>query len=196
MKNLIAIVVLSATFAGFTTAAWADEGQSANQTAPMKHQTVELSDLLEVVSRESGNDFLVDRRVPPEIVVGTVKLRDIDYAMFLTVLRNNGLAAVPSDTAVKVIPVGYVRQYQLPILRENDDTVPGDAWVTRIITLETSAAPRLVPLLRPMIQQAGHLVADAESNALIVVAPYGVTEGLIDIVDEIEQRTKERQSSQ
>ena len=193
MKNLIAITVLLVTFAGFTTVAWADEEQSAKQAT---HETVELSELLEVVSRESGNDFLIDRRVPAEVVVGTVKLRDIDYAMFLTVLRNNGLAAISSDKAVRIIPVSQVRQYKLPMLRENDGTIPDDAWVTRVMKIENTAAPRLVPLLRPMIQQAGHLVADADANVLIVVAPYSVTERLVDIVYEIDQRSGARQSSQ
>ena len=186
MKNFIAVVVLLFASIGHAGLALAEEGQSSKQSAPPMHETVELKDLLDAVARKSGSEFLIDRRVPADVVTGTVKLRDIDYAMFLTVLRNNGLAAVPADNAIRVIPVNSVRQYKLPILQDSDDSIPGDAWVTRVFKLENTNAVRLVPLLRPMIQQAGHLVADSESNKLIVVAPYGVTEQLVEIVDEVD----------
>ena len=189
MKNLIAFVTLSAMLFGYSAAALGQEGQSGKQSVQASHETFELSELLDAVARKSGKEFLIDRRVPAEVVVGTVKLRDVDYPMFLTVLRNNGLAAVPSDKLVKVIPVGSVRQYALPILRENDDSVPDDAWVTRILQIEHTNAVRLVPLLRPMIQQAGHLVADSDSNKLIIVAPYGVTKRLAEVAREVDQRT-------
>ena len=186
MKTLIAVVVLSVGLIGHADRVLAEEGESAGQSAPAMHETVELKDLLDVVARKSGSDFLIDRRVPAEVVVGTVKSRDIDYALLLTVLRNNGLAAVSTGKVVRIIPVNYVRQYALPLLRENDGGIPGDEWVTRILKVENTNAVRLVPLLRPMIQQAGHLVADGESNTLVIVAPYGVTERLVEIVDEVD----------
>lgn len=192
MKKLVALVVLSVSLACATVPVLAEEGQSPKQSAPAMHETVDLGELLEAVSRKSGSEFLVDRRVPAEVVVGTVKLRDIDYSMFLTVLRNNGLAAVPADNAVGIIPVGFVRQYKLPMLREKDAATPGDEWVTRILKIENTNAVRLVALLRPMIQQAGHLVADSDSNKLIVVAPYSVTQQLADIVDEVDQLSNMR----
>ncbi len=188
MKNLIAIVILSAALAGFAVPAVAEEGQSTKKAAQVTHETVELGELLEAVARKSGKAFLVDRRVPAEVVVGTVKVRDLDYAMFLTVLRNNGLAAVASDTAVRIIPVGSVRQYALPMLQANADGTPDDEWVLRIIQVENTNAVKLVSLLRPMIQQAGHLVADSDSNKLVIAAPYGVTVRLAEVVDEIDQQ--------
>ncbi|MDJ0794214.1 MAG: secretin N-terminal domain-containing protein [Woeseiaceae bacterium] len=186
MKTPIAIVLLSVTLIGFAASALAGEGHSATQKAQATHEMVELGELLDTVARNSGKEFLVDRRVPAEVVVGTLKARDLDYAMFLTVLRNNGLAAIPSDKTVKVIPVGNVRQYAPPMLRENDAAVPDDEWVTRVIKVENTNAVKLVSLLRPMIQQAGHLAADSDANKLVIVAPYGVTVRVAEVVDEID----------
>ena len=194
MKKTIAIVVLSFSLAGFTGSAQAEEGQSSKQPAQAMHETVELKVLLDAVARKTGSEFLIDRRAPAEVVVGTVKLRDIDYAMFLTVLRNNGLAAAPADRAVRIVPVNYVRQHALRIVRQNDDAIPSDEWVTRILKVENTNAVRLVPLLRPMIQQAGHLVADTESNALIIAAPYSVTVHLAEIVKEADMPIGKRQA--
>ncbi len=196
MNKLIAIVLLSVTLAGFAASALAEEGKSTKQQTQAAHETVELGELLDAVARKSGKEFLVDRRVPAEVVVGTVKARDLDYAMFLTVLRNNGLAAIPSDKAVRVIPVSYVRQYAPPMLRENDAAIPDDEWVTRVIKVENTNAVKLVSLLRPMIQKAGHLVADADANKLVVVAPYGVTVRLAEVVDEIDVPAVRSQTSQ
>ncbi len=196
MKKPIAIVLLSVTLAGFAAAALAEEGQSTKQQTRAAHETVELGELLDAVARKTGKEFLVDRRVPAEVVVGTLKARDLDYAMFLTVLRNNGLAAIPSDKAVRVIPVSYVRQYAPPMLRENDAAIPDDEWVTRVIRVENTNAVKLVSLLRPMIQKAGHLVADADANKLVVVAPYGVTVRLAEVVDEIDVPAVRSQTSQ
>ena len=190
MTKLISVLVLSVTLAGFASSAIAAEGQDSKQSPRASHDTVQLDEMLDTVARNSGKAFLVDRRVAAEVVVGTIKVRDIDYPMFLTVLRNNGLAAVPADKAIRIIPVGSVRQYKLPIIRENDDAIPADEWVTRVLQVESTNAVRLVPLLRPMIQQAGHLVADSESNKLIVVAPYSVTERLAEIVGEVDTPTE------
>ena len=166
------------------------------QSRPARHETVELNELLDVVARKSGKEFLVDRRVPADVVVGTIKARNVDYPTLLTILRNNALAAATSDNGVRIVPVNLVRQHELPVLRDNDDTIPNDEWVTRLIQPEKAFSPRLVPLLRPMVPQAGHLVAESDSNVLIIVAPYGVTTRLVEIVDEIDQRTERQASTQ
>ena len=195
MKNLVAIVLLSIAVTGSPASASAQENQLPKQSSPARHETVELNDILDVVSRKSGQVFLIDRRVPADVVVGTARVRDVDYALLLTILRNNGLAAATSDSAVRIVPVNLVRQHELPILHENDDAIPNDEWVTRLIQPSQAAAPRLVPLLRPMVPQAGHLVAESDSNVLIVVAPYCVAKRLVDIVYEIDQRTEHTQAS-
>lgn len=186
MKNTIAIVVLSVLLSGMADSALAEGGQSPAQAPPASIETVELRELLEVVAKKSGKEFLVDRRVPAEVVLGTIEIRDVDYAVLNTVLRNNGLAAAPSREAIRVVPVAYIRQYELPIVSHEDQGVPDDAWVTRILKLKNTAAARLVPLLRPLLPQAGHLVADADSNLLIVVAPFGMSERIASIVEEVD----------
>ena len=195
MNRLLAILVLSLTVVSLNVAVASDEAQALKQAGQAKHATVELSELLDAVARKSDMEFLIDRRVPVEVVVGTVKLRDVDYAVLLTILRNNALAAAMSDDVVRIVPVNIVRHHELPILRDNDDSMANDEWVTRLVQVSNGHAARLVPLLRPMVPQAGHLVAETDSNLLIIVAPYGVTERLVDIVYEINQRTDQAQAS-
>ncbi|MDJ0710415.1 MAG: hypothetical protein QNJ14_08500 [Woeseiaceae bacterium] len=195
MKRLVAIVVLTVALAGYGGALAAEQGQAPKQSGPAKHPTVELSELLDAVARKSGKEFLIDLRAPEEVVVGTIDIRDVDYGHLLTVLRNNGLAAAGSSKAVRIVPVAVIRQYELPTLRDNNDAIHEDEWVTRLLEPRNAVAPRLVALLRPLVPQAGHLFAEADSNLLIVVAPYGVTQQLVDVVNEIDQRIDSPQAS-
>ena len=192
MRPSVLIFAVLVVGLGLSQVAPAEEKDSRTADSPQElHVTTGLDDLLKSVSKKSGKEFLVDRQVLAEVVTGTVELRDIDYEMLLSILRNNGLAAVPSEKFTKIIPVRSVRHSELPVIRASDASIPDDAWVTRIMTLEKANAPGLVPLLRPMIQQEGHLVAESGSNLLVIVAPYGVSERLAGIVAEIDrtQRT-------
>ncbi len=195
MKTLVSVIVVAFAATGLSAAASADEGQVSSQSAPVRHQTVVLGELLEAVARKNGKQFLVDHRAPTEVVVGTVRVRDVDYPMLLSVLRNNGLAAAESDDRIKIVPVNSIRQHELPVLHASDDSISDDAWVTRLVRPRTVDAVRFVPLLRPMIQQAGHLVAHTDSNLLIIVAPYGVTERLVEIIEEADERGSVSQAS-
>ncbi len=185
MRSTLSYVTLFVIVSGISGVALADEKSSAEQAT---HELTALSEILERVSRNSGKEFLIDRRVQAEVVTGTLEVRQIDYEILLSILRNNGLAAIPTERATKIVPVGVVRQGALPVVRDSDPSIPHDEWVTRVITLEKIHAPALVPVLRPMIQKEGHLVAVAGSNLLMIVAPYGVTERLVDVAREADRK--------
>ncbi len=158
-----------------------------------RHEVVALDKLLDAVSRNADTEFLVDARIDADVVIGTLDIRKIDYGILLSVLRNNGLAAVRAESVTKIVPVSVVRQHALPIIRENDPSIADDEWVTRTLVLEKVKASGLVPILRPMVQQAGHLAAIAGSNMLVIVAPYGVTERLVEIAEEADQNFPDQQ---
>jgi general secretion pathway protein D len=75
--------------------------------------------------------------------------------------------AVPSGKVIKIIPNTDVRQspsIDLP----NSVSSTSDEIVTQIITMKNISAAQLVPLLRPLIPQQGHLAAYAPGNMLII----------------------------
>ena len=181
MRSIILCTALLFVSHGMSGVALADKHDGPG------HEVVALDKLLDAVSKDSGKEFLIEVRVPTEVVTGTLDIREIDYAILLSILRNNGLAAVGAQSVTKIVPVNTVRQHALPIVREADPSIPDDEWVTRTLVLEKVNASGLVPILRPMIQQAGHLAAVAGSNMLVIVAPYGVTERLVDIAMEADR---------
>lgn len=131
-----------------------------------------LEGILDAVSRKSGKTFLVDARVSPSVVVGQPRAKDITFSMLLKVLRNNGLAAVIADDTVSIIPVATIRQHPLPLLFEDNEAIDEEEWVTRVIRLQNASAKHVVPILRPLLPQQGHLAAHVDSNTLILVDRY------------------------
>ena len=75
--------------------------------------------------------------------------------------------AVPAGKVIKIIPNTDARQ--LPSLDlPNEVSSTSDEIVTQIITMKNISAAQLVPLLRPLIPQQGHLAAYPSGNMLII----------------------------
>lgn len=161
----------------------------AEEQPPAVSEKLALDDLLETVSRKSGERFLRHVNVRPDVVAGPMRKRDVTLDSLHTILRNNGLAAVSTGNVVSIVPVSVVRQHPLRFVDNDDDVIPEDEWVTRIVRPQRAYANTLVAVLRPLVPQSGHLFADNESNMLTIVAPYGVTAHLADIVAAIDTAT-------
>lgn len=157
------------------------------------HPSVALADILEVVAKNTRREILVDSRAPSKVVIGQASPRDIDYTTLLTILRNNGMAAVAVGDVTNVVPVNEIRQQPLPILHADDDTIGDEEWVTMVLTLEKAGPRQLVPILRPLLPQQGHLTANAPSRTLIIVDRYANVRRIVAIVREIDAKTTEMQ---
>lgn len=134
---------------------------------------VALVDVLDSVSENYGRTFVVDHRAMPAVVVGQLERSSMNYRQLLAVLRNNDLAAVHNDgDLTSIVPVQVVRQHARPVLREPDPEIAVDEWVTWQVTVENSQAGHYVPIMRPMLPQAGHLTAEPASNTITIVDRY------------------------
>ena len=89
------------------------------------------------------------------------------YQAFLSVLQVYGYVAVPAGNVIKIIPNTDARQLPSSDL-PNDVSATSDEIVTQIITMKNVSAAQLVPLLRPLIPQQGHLAAYPSGNMLII----------------------------
>ena len=89
------------------------------------------------------------------------------YEAFLAVLQVYGYVAVPAGKVIKIVPNTDARQLPSIDLPE-DVSSTSDEIVTQIITMKNISAAQLVPLLRPLIPQHGHLAAYPGGNMLII----------------------------
>jgi len=173
----------------------ANSAQSADAEKPADsylHATVKkvlLVDVLDAVSKKSDKTFLISHRVQPTIVIGQVRVAGLDYQTLLQILRNNDLAAVTVDEIVNVIPVAIVRQYPLPMIADIDDSASDEEWVTGIMRLENAFATQMIPILRPILPQAGHLAANPMSNSVIIVDRLGNARRVFSLLRQMDQNT-------
>lgn len=166
-----------------------DKPESNDHATKASMPRTPLAEILESVSKKSGKKFLVDHRVQPGVVVGQARPKDVSYSSLLQILRNNGLAGVTIDDVVNVVPVGTVRQYPLPVLFDDDPSIDGEEWVTRVIKLENARAPTLIPIMRPLLPQAGHMAAYPMSNTILIVDRYANVRRVTEMISRIDSLT-------
>ena len=184
MIRIVQTCIVLCAFA-LTTSVSAQEEQGQRYEA---FPPVPLADILEAVSKKTGRVFLTSSDVRSEVVVGQLKAKDVTYSSLLIVLFNNGLAAVTAGNMTNIVQAAKVRQYALPVIYQDDDTIDDYEWVTRVVEVENADAPQMVPILRPLVPQMGHLVAHANSGSLVIAARYGNAKRLADLIMWIDSR--------
>jgi general secretion pathway protein D len=138
-------------------------------TITPNYKDADLSQIIQAVSEVTGKNFIIDPRVNAKVTMlsATPMSPGAFYEAFLSVLQVYGYVAVPAGKVIKIIPNTDVRQspsIDLP----NSVSSTSDEIVTQIITMKNVSAAQLVPLLRPLIPQQGHLAAYAPGNMLII----------------------------
>ena len=170
------------------SALWLVALPAASETLTLNLRDAEIQTLIDLVAEETGTNFIVDPRVRGRVSVvsGRPVQRDELYDLFLGVLRVYGFAAVPGDAAVKIVPDVQAKQSEIPGLFA-DDTLRGDEIVTHVIQTDHVSSAQLVPILRPLVPQGGHLAAATETNSLIVSDTAANVRRIRDIVSRIDQ---------
>ncbi|RZV39381.1 MAG: hypothetical protein EX272_00225 [Chromatiales bacterium] len=174
MKRFVQSWVVLCLFT-LATAAAADDKVEQQASA---YAAVPLAEILDAVSKQTGQVFFTSPHVPASVVVGQLRAKDISYASLLIILYNNELAAVRVGEVTNIVHASRIRQHPLPILTQDDDSIPEYEWVSRIHDVKNGPATRYVPLLRPLLPQMAHLVADPASNTVLIVGRYGNTKRL------------------
>jgi len=181
---VLTILCLPALAAGQSDATGSDQ-----QPVLLGQPTTPLVDILQVVKRKSGKSFVIDPRVPLELATGQLVARDFDYSTLLFVLNINGFAVTSVGDTVSIIPLGSIRMYPLPVLYEDDDSIDGGEWVTRIVQVQNGPAAQMVPIMRPLLPQAGHLAAHPLSNTIVIVDRYANVKRVTGLISRIDSLT-------
>jgi general secretion pathway protein D len=139
---------------------------SADQTAG-----VSITKVIDIVARKTGKKYLLDPRVHAQVQIIGEDLNRVSYAELLTILQINGFTAVDSGGYVLVIPESVVRAMPLPTVT-GKEAYPDSQYVSAVIPVVTLPAASLVPLLRPLLPQQGHLAAAACTNSILMVDTF------------------------
>src|SRR6202047_2382428 len=138
-------------------------------TITPNYKDADLGQIIQAVSQVTGKKFIIAPRVNAKVTMlsATAMSPAAFYEAFLAVLQVYGYVAVPAGKVIKIIPNTDARQ--LPSIDlPNSVSSNSDEIVTQIITMKNISAAQLVPLLRPLVPQQGHLAAYPNGNMLII----------------------------
>ncbi|VAW55549.1 General secretion pathway protein D [hydrothermal vent metagenome] len=139
--------------------------------------------LISTVSKFTGKNFIIDPRVKAKVTVisANTLTPEAVYEVFLSVLQVHGYAAVLTGSVIKIVPEVNAKQGPLP-LSDKNTKYASDELITKIIRLDHVPASQLVPILRPLVPQQGHLAAYNPTNTLIITDHAGNIQRLMKII--------------
>lgn len=150
---------LSPAQAAIATGATSQQGE----TWTINMKDADIRDFIEQVSSISGQTFVIDPRVKGQVTVmsqAPLGLSEV-YQLFLSVMSTHGFSVIAEDDQARIVPNAEARA---------DGSAAGTANTleTRVLQVQQNAVAELIPLIRPLVPQYGHLAAVASANALII----------------------------
>ena len=144
----------------------------------------DMRQVIEAVGEVTGRNFLVDPRVTGQVTFlsYTPMSAEAFYEAFLATLSVHGFIAVEADDIVRIVPDATARVH--PGVAAGTD---GDRIVTQVMQLDNVGAAQLVPILRPLIPQYGHLAAHPGTNTLIIVDRGSNVTRMLTIIERMDQ---------
>ena len=160
-------------------------------TITPNYKEADIRQIVEAVSAVTDRNFIIDPRVNAKVTMlsKTPMTPDAFYEAFLAILEVHQLAAMQSGDIIKIIPNATARQYGSPMgagRAAGDDDI-----VTQVIQVENVGAAQLVPILRPLIPQFGHLAAHPGSNMLIISDRAGNVSRMVSIIHRIDRSSED-----
>jgi general secretion pathway protein D len=155
----------------------------------------DLRVLLRDVGTRTHKHFVLDPRTPQSIDLGGLDQKDVTYPQLLSILEINGMVVIADGGIMQVLPNTDARQAALPLIAPGSITTLDDEWITSVIPVKNISAAQLVPILRPMIPQQGHLAAFPDRNALIIVDRSANVKRLAEVIRILENLPKAVDSS-
>lgn len=144
-----------------------------------------IAGLIATVAKKTGKKFVLDPRVRGDVRIVGQDPASVSYNDLLTILHIYDYDAVEYGGYVNVLPIAAARQEASPLLTGKESR-PDSEIVTKVITVKNVSAAQLVPILRPLIPQYGHLAAYPCTNKLILVDTFGNVKRLEAMIESID----------
>src|ERR687898_2395093 len=162
--------------------------QQVGQRITPNFKDSDITSIAEAVSNVTGKNFIIDPRVRAQVTMlsSTAMSPDAFYQAFLSILQVHGFVAVPSGNVIKILPDANARQMPSHDLPDRVSST-SDELVTQVIAVKSVSAAQLVPILRPLIPQYGHLAAYPTSNILIISDRAANVNRIVRIIRRIDQ---------
>lgn len=145
----------------------------------------DIREFIDQVAEITGETFVVDPRVKGQVTVlskTALSLADV-YALFLSVMATHGFSVVTEDGQSRVIPNAEAKA------EANNGQASPAKLETRVIQVQQGSVAELIPLIRPLVPQYGHLAAVTSANALIISDRSGNIDRIETLVKQLDQKS-------
>ncbi len=162
----------------------APSSQSAVISAHVENG-IPVAQLIATVARKSGKKFIIDPRAHFDIDLVDKDLSGVSYSDFLTILQVYGFSAFETGGYVEVLPLANARQMGGTLISGNEKR-PDAQIVTKVLSAKSLSVAQLVPILRPMVPQYGHLVALPCVNKLVLVDTFANVRRIESVIEALD----------
>ncbi|MCT2411588.1 GspD family T2SS secretin variant XcpQ [Pseudomonas aeruginosa] len=153
------------------------------------HWTINLKDadireFIDQISEITGETFVVDPRVKGQVSVvskAQLSLSEV-YQLFLSVMSTHGFTVVAQGDQARIVPNAEAKTEA-----GGGQSAP-DRLETRVIQVQQSPVSELIPLIRPLVPQYGHLAAVPSANALIISDRSANIVRIEDVIRQLDQK--------
>ena len=186
----IALVSCCCFLPTLTIAGESEPKQNPSLSSLPNSRDTDLRVLLREVGARMHKHFVLDPRVPQTIDLGGLEHQDITYPQLLSVLQINGMVVIADGGIMQVTPNTDARQAAVPVVSPDNIKTLDDEWVTCVVPVKNISAAQLIPILRPMMPQYGHMAAMPDRNAVILVDRTANVRRLVELIRILENLPK------
>jgi len=171
-----------------------EEVDKTSKFVSIDFNNVDINVFIKFMSKLTGKNFVVDRRVKGNVtIISPTKISINDaYKVFESVLDINGFATVESGKIIKIIPAPTAKGDNIDTKIMTRMDRPGDLEdkiVTRIIPLEYARSDELKRLFTPMVPKGSIVLSYQDTNMLIVTATLTSINRLLKIIEAIDMQS-------
>ena len=161
---LIAVGVLAAPLPLLAVDPGIEPSETQQDGWTINLKDADIRAFVDQISQLTGQTFIVDPRVKGQVSVvssTTLSLAEV-YQLFLSVMATHGFSVLTQGEVTRIVPNAEAKS------EAGGGPAGGDLLETRVIQVQHTSATELIPLIRPLIPQYGHLAAVGSANALII----------------------------
>lgn len=184
----------------FAPEAWAQELPTPpgdkDVAITLDFQETELVDVINMIARLTGRNFLFDERVRGKVTVisPTPVTPEEAYRVFEAVLQVKGFTTVPGPGGIlKIVPLRDAKTSPIETVPTDLPVANRDLFITRLLPLRYVRADNLNTILRPLLSSEAQLIAYAPTNTLILTDTSANIRRLVSIISEIDVETFQEQ---
>ena len=144
----------------------------------------DIREFIDQVALISGQTFVVDPRVKGQVSVvssSPLTLTEV-YQLFLSVMATHGFSVITQGDQARIVPNAEAKA------DANAGRSAPDRLETRLIQVQHGSATELIPLIRPLVPQYGHLAAITSANAIIISDRSANIQRIEDLLRQLDQK--------